>query len=134
LFWLKSEMSNLEHDIKMMITENINRLDSDFTETPQSQIPSRQTSSPSVLYARKNVMLMQQIQKTYVKQSDEERIQHNATMGVINSAPDQQAILISKQQAAERADARRKAISQRTYKQLPGNSNELKTCSSYAVQ
>ena len=134
LFWLKSEMSNLEHDIKMMITENINRLDSDFTETPQSQIPSRQTSSAAVLYARENVKLMQEIQKTYVKQSDEERIQHNGTMGIISGGSDQQAILISKQQAAERAEARRKAISQRTYKQLPGNSKELKTCSSYVAQ
>jgi len=133
LFWLKSEMNNLEHDIKSMITENINRLDSDFTETPQSEIPSRQTSSPSVLYARKNVMLMQHIQTAYVKQSDEERIQHNATMGVINGA-DQQGILISKQQAAESAEARRKAVSQRAYTPPAGDSGELKSCSSYSAK
>jgi hypothetical protein len=134
LFWLRSEMNNLEHDIKMMITENINRADSDFTETPQSQIPSRQTSSAAVLYGRKNVMLMQQIQTKYVKQSDEERIQHNATMGIVSGGANQQAILISKQQAAERAEARRKAVAQRAYHPLAGNSDEIKSCSSYAPQ
>jgi hypothetical protein len=134
LFWLKAEMNYLEHDIKMMITENINRLDSDFTETPQSQIPSRETSSSAVLYARENVRLMQEVQKTYVKQSDEERIRHNATMGIISGGSNQQAILISKQQSAESAEARRKDISRRAYKQQPGDSSELKSCSSYSAQ
>jgi tetratricopeptide (TPR) repeat protein len=134
LFWLKSEMQNLEHDIKMMITENINRADSDFTETPQSQIPSRETKSASVLYARANVKLMQEIQKKYVKQSDEERIQHNATMGIVGGGPNQQAILISKQEAAERAESRRKDVLRRVYKEQPGDSGELKSCSSYTVQ
>jgi hypothetical protein len=134
LFWLKSEMNNLEHDIKMMITENINRADSDFTETPQSDIPSRETLSAAVLYARANVRLMQEVQKTYVKQSDEERIQHNATMGIVSGGTDQQAILISKQQAAERAESRRKDILRRAYKQQPNDSSELKSCSSYSGQ
>jgi hypothetical protein len=134
LFWLKAEMNYLDHDIKMMITENMNRLDSDFTETPQSQIPSRETSSAAVLYARENVKLMQEIQKTYVKQSDEERIRHNGTMGIISGGADQQAILISKQQAAERAEGRRKDVLRRAYKQQPGDSAELKSCSSYSAQ
>ncbi|HSE43122.1 MAG TPA: hypothetical protein VLH08_20360 [Acidobacteriota bacterium] len=133
LLWLKSEMNNLEHDIKMMITENINRLDSDFTETPQSQIPNRQTTSSGVLYARENVRLTQEIQKTFVKQSDIERIQHNATMGVI-SGIDPQAILISKQQAAQRTEARRKDVAQRAFQLAASNSAELKSCSSYAAQ
>jgi hypothetical protein len=132
LFWLKTEMNNLEHDIKMMITENINRLDDDFTETPQSEIPTRETKSAAVLYARENVRLMQEIQKTYVKQSDEERIQHNATMRVINGEVDQQAILISKQEAAENADVRRKAVTQRAF-QNSDRSNEPKPCSEYTT-
>jgi hypothetical protein len=131
LLWLKSEMNNLEHDIKMMITENINRLDSDFTEIVQSKIQARETSSPAVLYARENVRLMQQIQNTYVKQSDEERIQHNASMQVIGGGADQQSILISKQKAAERAEARRKAVSQRAFHLKPEASDQLKTCLQY---
>lgn len=134
LFWLKAEMNNLEHDIKMMITENIDRSDSDFTETPQSEIPSRETSSAAVLYARENVRLMQEVQKTYVKQSDEERISHNATMGIISGSANQQAILISKQQAAEHAEGRRKDVLRRAYKQQPNDSSELKSCSSYSAQ
>jgi hypothetical protein len=132
LFWLKTEMNNMEHDIKMMITENINRLDDDYTEIPQSEIPTRETKSSAVLYARENVRLMQEIQKSYIKQSDEERIQHNATMRVINDAVDTEAILISKREAAERADARRKAVVQRAFQNID-RSNQPKPCSEFTV-
>jgi hypothetical protein len=131
LLWLKSEMNNLEHDIKMMITENINRLDSDFTETPQSQIPTRQTESSAVLYARENVRLMQEVQKTFVKQSDLERIEHNAKMGAISGTADSQAVMLSKQQAAQRSEARKKDVAQRAFQLPANNSAELKSCSSY---
>jgi hypothetical protein len=55
-------------------------------------------------------------------------------MGIISGGSNQQAILISKQQSAERAEARRKDISRRAYKQQPGDSSELKSCSSYSAQ
>jgi hypothetical protein len=42
--------------------------------------------------------------------------------------------LISKQQAAERAEGRRKDVLRRAYKQQPGDSAELKSCSSYSAQ
>jgi hypothetical protein len=77
---------------------------------------------------------MQEVQKIYVKQSDEQRIQHNATMGIISGSANQQDILISKQQAAEHAEGRRKDVLRRAYKPQPGDSSELKSCSSYSAQ
>src|SRR5215212_7497053 len=37
LVWLKSEVEHAEHDARMMITENINRVDQQATEIPQAQ-------------------------------------------------------------------------------------------------
>jgi hypothetical protein len=55
-------------------------------------------------------------------------------MGIVSGGADQQAILISKQQAAESAEARRKAVAQRAYREPAVSSNELKACSNYAEQ
>ena len=48
LVWLKSEVEHAEHDARMMITDNINRVDQQDTEIPQAQVPTRPTRSAGV--------------------------------------------------------------------------------------
>jgi len=62
LIWLKSEVEHAEHDAKMMITDNINRVDQQSTEIPQAQLPTRATASAGVLYWREQLLLMQKAQ------------------------------------------------------------------------
>ena len=45
LLWLKSEVEHAEHDARLMITDNINRVDQQDTEIPQADLPTRPTTS-----------------------------------------------------------------------------------------
>src|SRR4030095_10327562 len=83
LVWLKSEVEHAEHDARMMITDNINRVDQQATEITQPQMQPRPTTSAGVLYWRQQLLLMQRAQREFVKKSDDERMAHAATMGVV---------------------------------------------------
>jgi hypothetical protein len=131
LVWLKSEVEHAEHDARMMITENINRLDQQFTDIPQAQLPTRPTSSAGVMYWRSQLLLIQRAQREFVKKSDEERMVHAATMGVISGASPS-AVLESARRASAIAGARRAEIARRAF--LPvSTSSAPKPCSNWAT-
>jgi hypothetical protein len=81
LVWLKSEVQHAEHDARMMITENINRVDRGTTEIPQAELPTRPTTSAGVLYWRQQLLLIQRAQRDFVQKSDNERVIHAAKNG-----------------------------------------------------
>jgi tetratricopeptide (TPR) repeat protein len=130
LFWLKSEVEHAEHDARMMITDNINRVDQQSTDIPQAQLPTRPTRSAGVLYWRKQLLLIQRAQREFVKKSDEERMVHAATMGVINGASSS-AALESARQARATAESRRAEIRRRAFVPLTPSSDRPKPCSEW---
>jgi hypothetical protein len=129
LFWLKSEVEHAEHDARMMITENINRVDQQTTEIPQAQMPTRPTNSAGVLYWRQQLLLIQRAQREFVKKSDEQRMVHAATMGVI-SGSSQSAVLDSARRARAMADSRRAEIHKRAFVPMT-SSGVSKPCSEW---
>lgn len=128
LVWLKSEVEQAEHDARMMITDNINRVDQQSTEIPQAQLPTRPTRSAGVLYWRQQLLLIQRAQREFVKKSDEERMVHAATMGVVNGSS-QSAVLESARQARATAESRKAEIRRRAFVPLTPSSDRLKPCS-----
>ena len=130
LVWLKSEVEHAEHDARMMITDNINRVDQQSTEIPQSQLPTRPTHSAAVLYWRQQLLLMQRAQREFVKKSDEERMAHAATMGVIGG-PSQSAVLESARQARTTAESRKAEIRKRAFVPVTTSSDGPKPCSEW---
>jgi len=131
LVWLKSQVEHAEHDARMMITDNINRVDQQPTEIPQVQLPSRSTTSASVLYWRQQLLLIQRAQREYVRKSDEERMVHAATMGVINGASTS-AVLESARQARVTAESRKAEIRKRAFVPM-ATSNGTRPCSEWTV-
>jgi tetratricopeptide (TPR) repeat protein len=130
LVWLKSEVEHAEHDARMMITENINRVDAEKTEIPQAQLPTRTTNSAGVLYWRAQLLLIQKAQREYVKKSDDERIDHAATMGVINGSSATAAVT-SARQATAAAAARQAEIRRRAFVAVITAANQAKPCSEW---
>lgn len=131
LVWLKSEVEHAEHDARMMITDNINRVDQQSTEIPQAQLPTRPTHSAGVLYWRQQLLLIQRAQREFVKKSDEERMVHAATMGVVNgSSPS--AVLESARLARATAESRKAEIRKRAFVPVTTSSDQLKPCSELA--
>ena len=130
LVWLKSEVEHAEHDARMMITENINRVDQHSTDIPQAQMPTRPTHSAGVLYWRQQLLLIQRAQRDFVKKSDEERMAHAATMGVISGAS-QAAVLESARQAQATADSRKADIRKRAFVPLTSSSDRPRPCSEW---
>jgi len=130
LIWLKSEVEHAEHDARMMITDNINRVDQQSTEIPQAQLPTRPTHSAGVLYWRQQLLLIQRAQREFVKKSDEERMAHAATMGVIAGAS-QSAVLESARQARATAESRRAEIRKRAFVPVTTSSDLAKPCSEW---
>lgn len=128
LVWLKSEVEHAEHDARMMITDNINRVDQQSTEIPQAQLPTRPTRSAGVLYWRQQLLLIQRAQREFVKKSDEERMVHAATMGVVNGSS-QSAVLESARQARATAESRKAEIRRRAFVPLTTSSDRLRPCS-----
>ncbi len=133
LFWLKSEVEHAEHDARMMITENINRVDQQETEIPQAQLPTRPTTSAGVLYWRQQLLLMQKAQREYVKKSDEERMVHAATMGVVAGASSS-AALESARKARATAESRRAEIRKRAFVPIATSSGGPKPCSEWTLE
>jgi len=132
LFWLKSEVMHAEHDARMMITDNINRVDQQSTEIPQAELPTRPTTSPGVLYWRQQLLLIQRAQREFVTQSDQERMVHAATMGVV-AGTSSSAALESARRAQATAASRKAEIRKRAFVAAPTSSDQLKPCSEWAV-
>jgi hypothetical protein len=132
LIWLKSEVEHAEHDARMMITDNVNRVDQQPTEIPQAQLPTRATTSAGVLYWRQQLLLMQRAQREFVKKSDEERMVHAATMGVI-SGGSQSAVLESARQARAKAESRKADIRKRAFVPVATSSDRLRPCSEWTA-
>jgi len=130
LVWLKSEVEHAEHDARMMITDNINRVDQQDTEIPQAQVPTRPTRSAGVLYWRQQLLLIQRAQRQFVTKSDEERMVHAATMGVINGASSS-AALESARLARAAAESRKAEIRKRAFVPVTTSSNAPKPCSEW---
>jgi hypothetical protein len=129
IVWLQAEVGHAEHDARMMITENINRLDQQATVVPQSPVPSRPTSSAGVLYWRQQLRVMQAAQREYVRRSDDERMVHAATMQVTGGGGNTAAMQQSAAQAGARANARRIDIQRRAFSSPAGDGNTIKPCS-----
>ena len=130
LVWLKSEVEYAEHDARMMITENINRVDQQDTEIPQAELPTRPTVSPGVVYWRTQLLLIQRAQREYVKKSDEQRMVHTATMGVIGGSSSS-AALQSAARARAAAEARKAEILKRAFVPVATSSKVPKPCSEW---
>src|ERR1044072_9968336 len=128
LVWLKSEVDHAEHDARMMITDNINRVDQQSTEIPLAQLPTRATNSAGVLYWRQQLLLIHRAQRQFVKKSDEERMVHAATMGVISGASPS-AVLESARQARVTAESRRAEIRKRAFVPVTIPSDRPRPCS-----
>ena len=128
LVWLKSEVEHAEHDARMMITDNINRVDHDPTEIPQAQLPTRPSASPAVLYWRQQLLLMQRAQRDFVRKSDAERMTHVPTMGVITGAQPQAAVLESARRARAAAESRKAQIRKRAFVPAATASDPLTSC------
>jgi hypothetical protein len=133
LVWLKSQLEHAEHDARMMITDNINRVDQQPTEIPQVQVPERSTTSAGVLYWRVQLLLIQRAQREYVKKSDEERMVHAATMGVVNGASNS-AMLESARLARATAESRKAEIRKRAFVAVATSSNQPKPCSEWTMR
>jgi hypothetical protein len=132
LAWLKSEVEHAEHDARMMITDNVNRVDQQATEIPQAQVPTRPTTSAGVLYWRQQLLLIQRAQREFVKKSDEERMVHAATMGVV-SGSSQSAVLESARQARATAESRKAEIRKRAFVPVENSSARPKPCSEWVI-
>jgi len=132
LFWLKSEVEHAEHDGRMMITENINRVDQQWTEIPQAELPTRPTHSAGVLYWRQQLLLIQRVQREFVQKSDEQRMKHAATMAMIGGTS-QSAVLESARQARASAESRKAEIRKRAFVPMTTTSDRPKPCSEWEV-
>ena len=119
LVWLKSEVEHAEHDARMMITENINRVD------------QQATTSAGVLYWRQQLLLMQKAQREFVKKSDQERMEHASAMGVIAGGASQSAALESARKARAEAESRRAEIGKRAFVPVTTSSGQPKPCSEW---
>ena len=129
MIWLQAEVGHAEHDARMMITENINRVDQQETVVPQAPIPSRPTTSAGVLYWRQQLRLMQAAQHTYVRKSDQERMAHAATMQIAGGGGNTGAMQESARQAHARAASRRLEIARRAFKAPPEGGATIRPCS-----
>jgi len=128
LIWLKSEVEHAEHDARMMITDNMNRVDHDPTEIPRAQLAARPSASAAVLYWRQQLLLMQRAQRDFVKKSDDERMSHIPSMAVITGAPSQQAVLESARRARAAAESRKAEIRKRAFVPATTSSDRLSSC------
>jgi uncharacterized membrane protein len=82
------------------------------------------------LYWRQQLLLIQRAQREFVKKSDEERMAHAATMGVI-AGSSQSAVLESARQARATAESRKAEISKRAFVPVPTSSDQPKPCSEW---
>jgi tetratricopeptide (TPR) repeat protein len=131
LVWLKSEVQHAHHDARIMIIENTNRLDHGITDIPQAQLPTRLTTSVGVLYWRQLLLVVQKVQRDYVRKADLQRLKHLTTMGVISGGASSSAVLESARRAQAAAESRRAAILQRTFVVVTIPSDRPRPCSEW---
>ena len=131
LVWLKSEVQNTHHDARMMIIENTNRLDHGITEIPQAELPTRPTTSAGVLYWRQLLLLVQKVQRDYVRKADLQRMKHLTTMAIITGGASSSAVLESARRAQAAAESRRAAIRQRVFVPVTTPSDRPRPCSEW---
>lgn len=129
IVWLKAEVGHAEHDAKMMITENINRVDQQETPVPQAAVPTRPTESAGVHYWRQQLRIMQAAQRIYVLASDRERMVHAATVQSVSGGVTSAAVAESARQARARAEARRLDIQRRALATAPTSGAQVRPCS-----
>ena len=115
LYWLTAEMQNISHDTKMMITENMTRVDGGSTVVSRSMIPIRETTSPGVLFYREVVKVSQQKQREYVFQADQARIRHLTSMAIISGGASSEQAARSSYLAERAAGERKRAIDVRRF-------------------
>jgi hypothetical protein len=128
LYWLKSEVQNISHDTKMMITESMTRVDGGSTFYSQSMIPIRETASPGVLFKREIVKVAQQKQREYILQADTTRIRHLTRMMIISGGASSERVAQSSYLAARAAEERKRAIDARKFSLLPGAGATPRPC------
>ncbi len=131
LYWLKAELLNVSHETKMMIAENMNRVDGGMTVVSQSAIPIRETSSPGVLFNRELLKMMHQRQRWYVLQADKLRIGHVTKMTIISGAPSAQRVTLSSTYAQRSAVERKRAIDARRFALTPGTGTTPRPCGAW---
>jgi tetratricopeptide (TPR) repeat protein len=129
---LKSEVEHAEHDARMRITENINRVHQQATEIPKAQLPTRPTTSAGVLYWRQQLLMMQRAQREFVKKSDQERMAHAAPMGVVAGGANQSPALESARKARAAAESRKAEIRKRAFVPTRTSSDQPKPCSEWS--
>jgi hypothetical protein len=133
LAWLQAEVEFAGHDARLMIADNISRVDQQSTTVPQAVVPTRATHSAGVLYWRQQLLLMQKAQREFVQQSDQERMVHAATLSV-SSGSDSSSVLASARQAAAAAEARKAAIRQRAFVASASAGATVRPCIEWAAQ
>ena len=131
LYWLKAEIEHVNHDTKMMITENMNRSDTHLTTIPQSDVPVRPTSSPGILFNRELLKIMHQVQRYYVMESDKARMEHATAMAMISGGTSAAKVLESARLADYAAEERKRAIQARKFSLPPGTGTELRSCAEW---
>jgi hypothetical protein len=132
LVWLKAEVQNAHHDARMMIIENTNRLDNQITEIPQVQLPMRPTTSAGVLYWRQQLLVVQKVQRVYVRQADLLRMKHVTTMAIITGGISASAAVESARRAQAAAESRRVEIRKRAFVPVTISSERTRPCSEWA--
>jgi hypothetical protein len=132
LFWLKAEAQHARHDTRMMIIENTNRLDHEATAIPQAQLPTRPTTSASVLYWRQQLLVRQRMQREFVLKADLLRLRHATTMGAITRVSTS-AVLESARRARAVAESRRLEIRRRAFVPVMRPSEPPRPCSEWRV-
>lgn len=131
LYWLKAEIEHVNHDTKMMITENTNRMDTNFTVIPQSEIPVRPTNSSGVLFNREILKMMHEVQRNFVMQSDTARIEHVGSMAIISGGTSSAQVLESSRLASQAAEERKRAIQSRRFSLPASVGTTRRSCSDW---
>ncbi|MGE5358091.1 MAG: tetratricopeptide repeat protein [Bacteroidales bacterium] len=131
LSWLKTELLNVSHETKMMITENTTRVDTGITVVSQSAMPVRDTDSPGVLFNRELLKMMHQAQRRYVMEADKLRMSHVTKMTIISGARSAQQVALSSSYAQRNAEQRKLAIDARRFALVPGVGTTPRPCSAW---
>ncbi len=128
LHWLKAEIEHVNHDTKMMITENMNRVDTGITAIPQSTIPIRETASPGVLFNREILKMMHLVQRRYMFESDKARMENVGSMTIISGGASYEQVAESSRGAERAAEERKRAINARKFSLPPGVGTTQRSC------
>jgi hypothetical protein len=135
--WQLSEVMAINHDTSMMITENMNRKDHDWTQVPQAALPTRPTRSPTLLTGRQFLAALQKYQRSMVMHSDQSRMSHlNSVMvlnnmGSGNNGPSNFDVQQSRNRAQQAFLSRQAAVNQRGFNLPPGTSTTPVTCDKF---